>query len=167
MAEKEYDNPTMQNLRLQIDKLKNADLLPHPTPEVGRAVIWHKGGDVDIEVAAIVLARVAPGQVTLMVCEPNTQPRTVTGVFFEKYPLQEDQKVAILKRTGTWGYCAGDKATQAHYEMHRKQIAARIDGLNNSLRLELEKAIRMEQALKSPPEPIKGKAKGDVANASA
>ena len=167
MAEKDYDNQTMRDLRAQVDKLKNTELLPLPTPEIGRAVIWHKGGDQDSVVAAIVVARVAPGQITLMVCEPNTQPRTVAGVFFEKFPLHEDQKVAILKRTGTWGYCDGDKPTQGHLELHRKQIQTRIDGLNNSLRLELEKAIRMEQALKSPPEPVKGKAKGDVANASA
>ena len=165
MAEKEYDNQAMRDLRAQIDKLENTKLLPLPTPEVGRSVIWHKGGEESIEIAAIVTARLAPGQVTLMTFEPLAEPKTTQGAFFVKFPFDESQKAAIIKRTGTWDYCAGDKATQAHQELHRNQIQHRIEGLKNSLRLEVEKEMRKEAALKQPTETAKGK--GALAGASA
>ena len=162
---KEYDNQAMRDLRKQIETLETAKIIPHPTPEVGRPVVWHKGGEASSEIAAIVSAQVAPGQVTLTVFEPYAQVKTVGGVFYENYPLKEDQRPAIVKRCGTWSYCDGDKATEAHKEPHRRQITDRINGLKTSLRLELEKEIRREQALKAPVETVKGK--GALAGASA
>jgi hypothetical protein len=166
MAEtKEYDSQAMRDLRAQIEKLETASILPHPTPEVGRPVVWHKGGETEIEIAAIVSQQNAPGQVTLTVFEPNAQPKTVTGVFYEKYPLPEDQRRAAWKRAGTWGYCGGDKATQLHLELHRSQLTKRINDLKEDLRRELEREMRNEQALKAPKESAKGK--GALAGASA
>lgn len=171
MADSDITNDQIEALRRRISGLENQKRMPMPTPEVGRWVWFFKQADLDsVPQAALVTAQESPGQVTLEIHPALSQTHiNVKGVHWKDHPfLESNPQVAKMKNSGVWDFKEGDKPTEAHKELHRKQLDMQIRSANEELLRAREDEIRRRDrnALADPPQKAEKPAKAPVTAAS-
>lgn len=160
MADSDITNDQIEHHRRRINALENQKRLPMGTPEVGRWVWFYKQADLEsVPQAALVTAQEAPGQVTLEIHPPLAQTHiNVKGVHHKDHPfLETNPQVAKMKNSGVWDFKEGDRPTEAHKELHRKQIDVQLKLATEELLRAREDEIRRRDrnALVELPAPTK------------
>lgn len=158
MTESSITNEQIEHTRRRIESLGTQMRIALPTPEIGRWVWFYKQGDLKSDpVAALVTRQDGPGQVTLECHGPHSQVNiNVTGVHFKEHPfLETNPQVAKMKNGGVWDFKEGDKPTEAHKTLHRRQLEMQIKSANEELLKACEDEIRRRDRSAPPGSPEK------------
>lgn len=125
----------LEPIRLQIASTERELASPFPTPPVGTVVIWYERGikDAANQRAAIVTRQDGPGKLVLTVFGANAMAQHKTGSLHVSNPVHAMLHNSMSKNNGGWDYCDGYVIPDEHYEIHNRQVQAKLACMRGQL----------------------------------
>lgn len=94
-----------------------------PTPPVGFNVVWYPAGNVNDPVAGQVTGVEGPGRLKLVVFPKNAFPAHKNGVYHVSAKIHDKPGNPTTKNWGSWDYVQADDMLDAHFKLHRQELA--------------------------------------------